>query len=116
MAISKIKESRIHEVVEELKPHVEAAHYKEKPIKDFVTYVENRPQQFDYKSAIDAGLPIGSGEIESANKSLIQQRIKIPGAWWKLKNADYLIALRAMIANGHWENYWQYCSVNMRLS
>lgn len=115
-AISKIKESRIHEVVEELKPYVEAAHYKEKPIKNFVTYVENRPQQFDYKNAIDAGLPIGSGEIESANKSLIQQRIKIPGAWWKLENADYLIALRAMIANGHWENYWQYCSVNMRLS
>ncbi len=32
-AINKIKESRIHEVVEELKPHVEADHYKEKPIK-----------------------------------------------------------------------------------
>lgn len=115
-AIGKIKESRINEVVEELKPYSEAAHYKEKPIKEFVTYVENRPNQFDYKSAIKAGLPIGSGEIESANKSLIQQRIKIPGAWWKLQNADHLIALRALIANGHWENYWEYYSVNMRLS
>jgi hypothetical protein len=115
-AINKIKESQIHEVVGELKPYAEADHYKEKPIKDFITYVENRPQQFDYKSAIEASLPIGSGEIESANKSLIQQRIKIPGAWWKLENADHLIALRAMIANGHWGNYWEYYAVNMRLS
>jgi hypothetical protein len=115
-AINKIKGSRIHEVVEELKPNVEAEHYKEKPIKDIITYVENRPQQFDYKSAIEAGLPISSGEIESANKSLIQQRIKIPGAWWKLENADHLIALRALIANGHWENYWEYYAVNLRLS
>jgi hypothetical protein len=33
-----------------------------------------------------------------------------------LENADHLIALRAMIANGHWENYWEYYAVNVRLS
>src|SRR5258708_5275765 len=48
--------------------------------------------------ALQDGLPIGSGEIESAHKSLIQRRVKIPGAWWQLDNADYMIALRAMIA------------------
>lgn len=115
-AIDKIKNNQINAVVEELRPYVEAEHYAEKPIRNFVTYVDNRPSQFDYKQAIDAGLPIGSGEIESANKSLIQQRLKIPGAWWKLQNADHVIALRAMVANGHWENYWQYQAINKRLS
>lgn len=87
-------------MVEELRPYVEAVHYAEKPIQNFITYVHNRPQQFGYKSAINAGLLIGFGEIESANKSPIQQRIKILAAWWNLQNADHLIALRARIANG----------------
>lgn len=52
--------------------------------------------------SIAAGLPIGSGAIESTNKSLIQQKIKIPGALWKIDNTDHMIRLRAMIANGHW--------------
>jgi hypothetical protein len=115
-AVVKIKESQIQKVAEELRPFIEPAGYTEKPIRNFVTYVDNRPFQFDYKSAIKMGLPIGSGEIESAHKSLIQRRVKIPGAWWEIHNANHVIALRAMIANGHWENYWQDYAVNKRLS
>jgi len=37
---------------------------------------------------------------------IIQQRIKIPGAWWKFENADKMLALRVTRANGNWENYW----------
>jgi hypothetical protein len=33
-----------------------------------------------------AGLPIGSGEIESAHRYVIQNRLKIAGAWWKMEN------------------------------
>jgi hypothetical protein len=115
-AVMKIKESRIQEVVEELRPFVEPTGYTDKPIRDFVTYIDNRPSQFNYKAAIEDGLPIGSGEIESAHKSLIQRRVKIPGAWWEIHNADHMVALRTLIANGHWENYWQDYVINNRLS
>jgi len=37
---------------------------------------------------------------------VIQERIKIPGAWWTIKNADKMLALRVTRANGNWENYW----------
>jgi len=114
-AVMKIKENRIQEVVEELRPFVEPAGYTDKPIRDMVTYVDNRPLQFNYKDAIEDGLPIGSGEIESAHKSLIQRRVKIPGAWWEIHNADHMVALRTLIANGHWENYWQDYAINNRL-
>jgi hypothetical protein len=115
-AVQKIKENRIQEITEELRSLIEPVGYVDKPIRDFITYVDNRPLQFNYKAAIENGLPIGSGEIESAHKSLIQQRVKIPGAWWKIHNADDMVALRAMIANGHWENYWQDYAINNRLS
>ena len=53
-----------------------------------------------------AGLPIGSGEIESAHRYVIQIRLKIAGAWWKIENAEKMLALRVMRANGDWEKYW----------
>jgi hypothetical protein len=55
-----------------------------------------------------AGLPIGSGEIESAHRYVIQIRLKIAGAWWKMENVAKMIALRVMGINGHWEKYWDY--------
>ncbi len=70
-------------------------------------YMKNRPGQFEYKSAIDQQLPIGSGKIESAHRSLIQKRLKLPGAWWKKQHADQMIQLRVARANGKWDCYWQ---------
>ena len=61
----------------------------------------------DYQGALEKGLPIGSGEIESGNKSVIQSRLKIPGAWWKEENAKKMVALRVNRANGDWNSYWQ---------
>jgi hypothetical protein len=39
-------------------------------------------------------LPIGSGEIESAHRYIAQQRLKRPGAWWRVKHAEYMFELR----------------------
>ena len=45
-------------------------------------YLRNRLAQLDYQGAIQQGLLLGSGEIESAHRYLIQERLKLPGAWW----------------------------------
>jgi hypothetical protein len=73
---------------------------------DCIRYIKNRPGQFDYAGAIKKDLPIGSGLIESTNRSLIQERIKLPGAWWTKKNVRKMAALRVVRANGHWEDLW----------
>ena len=54
-----------------------------------------------------AELPIGSGEVESAHRYVIQDRLKRAGAWWKLKNAKHMLALRVSRANQEWDRYWQ---------
>jgi len=62
-------------------------------------YIKNRRHQFAYKEALAKELPIGSGMIESTNRSLIQKRLKLPGAWWLLKNANNMARLRALRGN-----------------
>ena len=60
----------------------------------------------DYQSYEDKGWPIGSGEVESAHKTVPQGRLKKPGACWKEENLNPLCALRALRANGWWDDFW----------
>ncbi|MBS4169371.1 hypothetical protein NEOC95_000075 [Neochlamydia sp. AcF95] len=60
----------------------------------------------NYKSALDKGLPIGSGEIESSHRHVVQKRLKIAGTWWKTENANAMLSLRIGRLNGYWEAYW----------
>lgn len=69
-------------------------------------YLSQRLLQLDYQGAISQGLPIGSGEIESAHRYIVQKRLKLPGAWWQAANADCMLALRVSRANGEWADYW----------
>jgi len=69
--------------------------------------VSNRLDQLDYQGAPAQGLPIGSGEIESAHRSIVQQRLKRPGAWWAPDNAAAMLALGVARANGKWSAHWQ---------
>lgn len=77
------------------------------PVRACWRYLSNRPEQLDYQGALAQGLPIGSGEIESAHRYIVQQRLKRPGAWWTSDNAEAMIALRIHRANGQWNAYWQ---------
>ncbi len=52
-----------------------------------------------------AGLPIGSGEIESGHRHVIQQRLKLAGGWWKQNNAEAMLGLRAARAHQRWNSY-----------
>ena len=77
------------------------------PVRTCHRYLSNRLDQLDYQGALAQGLPIGSGEIESAHRYIVQQRLKRPGAWWAPDNAEAMLALRVARANGQWSAYWQ---------
>jgi Uncharacterised protein family (UPF0236) len=76
------------------------------PVRQCYRYIANRPGQFKYQEALAANLPIGSGEVESAHRYVIQKRIKLPGAWWKKDNAQAMLNLRVARANHRWDHYW----------
>ena len=104
-----MKAGQVITVLESLLPYIEAPEIEDKnaPVRACYRYIHNRPGQFDYPRALAEELPIGSGKIESAHRYVIQERMKIPGAWWKIDNADKMLALRTLRANGNWEKYWQ---------
>ncbi len=103
-----LKDNRRAEVLSELALKIEplAVREEEAPIRACFRYLDNRQNQLDYRSAIESGLPIGSGEIESGHRSVIQERLKISGAWWRKENAEKMLALRVTRANGEWQSYW----------
>ncbi len=104
----RLKRNQGGKVVAELTPHLEEEEDEDgqAPVRACWRYLNNRLENLDYKEAIEAGLPIGSGEIESGNRSVIQARLKRSGAWWKEENAEAMLALRTLRASGQWESYW----------
>lgn len=91
-----------------LLPYIEAPEIKDEnaPVRKCYRYIKNRPEQFNYPQAIEKELPIGSGKIESANSYVIQKRMKIAGAWWKVENINKMLSLLTCRQNGKWEEYW----------
>jgi Uncharacterised protein family (UPF0236) len=105
----RLKESRVAQVIEALLPHIEGADVSdgEAPVRVCHRYLSNHREQMNYREAIAAGLPIGSGEIEGGHRYVVQERLKKAGAWWKPENARKMLALRVNRANGEWRSYWQ---------
>lgn len=103
-----LKTGHVQPVLDSLQPHLEpeAVPNDQAPVRACHRYLTNRLEQLDYPAALEAGLPIGSGEVESAHRYVIQDRLKIAGAWWKEEQAQDMLALRVCRANQDWEAYW----------
>jgi hypothetical protein len=104
-----LKQNRAGQIVEELGKRMEAEEVAEEdaPVRRAYRYLDKRREQLDYKTALEHGLPIGSGLIESAHRHVLQARLKIPGAWWREDNAHAMAQLRVCRANGHWPQLWR---------
>lgn len=104
----RLKTDRLNDVMAALDPfqEPETTPSEQAPVRTGYRYLANRRDQLNYGAAIQAGLPIGSGEVESAHRYIIQKRLKLAGAWWTPENAQAMLNLRVARANGGWERYW----------
>ena len=60
------------------------------------------------------GWPIGSGSLESANKGVVQARLKGAGMRWQRSHVNPMLALRTAGCLDQWEQAWQQ-ACNQRL-
>ena len=58
--------------------------------------------------ALKDGLPIATGVIEGACRSLVRDRMDKTGARWSLRGAEAVLKLRAIRAAGDFDAYWQF--------
>ncbi len=72
----------------------------EEAIANLIGYLGKRLDQINYGSARRAGVPIGSGGIESANKFICHTRLKLSGAWWLRENSNAMLRIRCAVYNG----------------
>jgi hypothetical protein len=70
-------------------------------------YFTDHAARMDYPRFVARQLPIGSGVVESANKTLIAAREKGAGMRWSSTGAQAVASLRAVQRSGRWEAFWR---------
>jgi hypothetical protein len=69
-------------------------------------YLGERLGMLAYADFAARGYPIGSGCVESANKLVIEARLKGSGMHWTEAHADAMAALRCVLRNHRWTVTW----------
>jgi hypothetical protein len=95
-----LKASQYQEVLKELKK-MRGGKVQTSPV-NLYGYIFNNINNIDYASYIKKGYFIGSGTIESANKTVLQKRLKQAGMRWNTSSAQNLLTLRAKRESGLW--------------
>jgi hypothetical protein len=103
---ARLLKNQSHKVLKNLQPHIEPPELEEAPVSAAYRYLTERRDCLDYAGAQAQHWPIGSGEVESGHRHVIQKRLKVAGAWWKETNAHCILNLRTARANHLWTNYW----------
>jgi hypothetical protein len=79
-----------------------------------LAYLKKRADQMDYPRYRQQGWPIGSGAVESANKLVVQARLKGPGMHWARAHVNPLLVLRGAWCSERWEQSWSLIERELR--
>lgn len=70
-----------------------------------VGYLFRNRRRMDYERYRQLGLPIGSGTVESACKTVVQARMKQAGMRWSRSGAQSMLALRCLLLSDRWDEF-----------
>src|SRR5713226_6854947 len=84
-----------------------AARYPSPTMQEKLAYLQKREAHMQYPIYQAAGWPIGSGSVESANKVVVEARLKGAGMRWGRHNVNPMLALRNAVCNRRWHETWQ---------
>jgi hypothetical protein len=71
-----------------------------------LAYLDKRQSQLQYPRFREQGWPIGSGMIESANKLVVEARLKGAGMHWQRTHVNPMLALRNLVCSDRWSQEW----------
>jgi hypothetical protein len=72
------------------------------------TFFRRNKNKMDYHRFLAAGMPIGSGPVEAACKSLVKQRMCRSGMRWSRKKGDNILQFRTLIKSDRWDICWDW--------
>jgi hypothetical protein len=109
---SSLKEHGPQPLLAELR-RLQAVYPSSEPLSLNLAYLEKRQVQMHYPRFRQQGWPIGSGMVESANKLVVEARLKGAGMHWQRGNVDAMLALRNLLCNDRWEQEWPHIKTRL---
>ena len=79
-----------------------------------VAYLEKRRAMMTYARFRARGYPIGSGSVASANKVVVESRLKGAGMHWARPHVNPLVALRTIACSDRWGEAWPQIAQQLR--
>lgn len=79
-----------------------------------VKYFEKRKERMRYKRLLDQNLPVGSGVVEAACKTLAAERMKRSGMSWRREGGQAILTLRSLIQSNRWASGWAFMASQYR--
>lgn len=79
---------------------------RRKKIADVLGYFRENRHRMSYALVAAQGLPIGSGVVEAACKTLVAQRMKRSGMRWRHDGGQAILTLRGLIQSGRFDEAW----------
>lgn len=80
-----------------------------------ITYFKNniKAGRMNYYKHVENHLPIGSGVIEAACKTIIKQRLGASGMRWKANGIKMILSLRTLVkTKGRWNQFWEKINIS----
>jgi len=75
-------------------------------VRKTVSYFTTHRRRMQYAEYIARGLPIGSGPVEAAAKTVVQGRLKRSGMRWSRDGGQRVLDLRTHVKSDRWEPMW----------
>lgn len=88
--------------------------HRRQQLNDERRYFNNQRERMDYADYQARGLPIGSGVVEAACKTLATQRLKRSGMSWR-SGKQAILTIRSLQQSGRWPRAWTLLSEHFRI-
>ena len=79
-------------------------------------YFRNNRSRMNHYHVAEEGYPIGSGEVEAANKMLVTHRLKRSGQRWGRDGGQGVLAFRALLKSDRFNRAWAMVVPRMKRS
>ena len=87
---------------------------RQRRIQAELTYFRNQRPRMNYPEYLRQHLPIASGVIEAACKTLVTQRLKCSGMAWSPAGGQAILTFRSLIQSARWSRAWQLLAADFR--
>lgn len=95
--------------------YLRGKHPRTKRIADTLEYFRTNRHRMNYFELREMGMPIGSGAVEAACKTLVAQRMKQSGMRWGMRGGQAILTIRGWTQSERFDHAWAIVAAKYRV-